>query len=364
MQLSINASESLAIIDKHIIYSKTDARGVITEVSSAFSEISGYTKDELLGQPHNIVRHPDNPSGFFREIWETIQAGNSWQGEIRNRKKDGETYYVYSTITPEKDEQDNIIGYISIRQDITHQKIAEAQKSILIQQSKLASMGEMLNNITHQWRQPLTVLSLKIQLLRDSYNHNELSAETFQKTTSKMLDYTNHMNQTIDDFKNFFSPGKVSSTFNPFKSIDYVHSIFKSRFNECQIEFNIKEVSTVSIEGFENEFMQVLMNIIGNACDQILLTRTSSGKITVMLETDNAAHHVIIRIRDNAGGVPADMLPDKLFEQYTSTKGEKGTGIGLFMSRMIIEEHMHGKLWVQNVENGAEFVIELPLIHH
>lgn len=358
MQLSINAPESLAIIDKYIIYSKTDLQGIITEVSTAFSNISGYTKDELIGQSHSIVRHPENSPDFFQEIWKTIQSGKSWQGEIRNRRKDGRSYYVYSTIEPARDVEGYIVGYISTRQDITHQKIAEEQKEILIHQSRLASMGEMLNNITHQWRQPLSGLYLKIQILQE--RNNTQTAYDFQKEITIMSEIIKHMNQTIDDFTNFFKPSKSVENFSPREAIEHIHSILKSKLIEHRIDFELNEKSTITIQGLKNEFMQVVMNMLSNACDQIISTQTADGKIMIFIER-KGENHIRLRFRDNAGGIPEELLPDKLFERYISTKGDKGTGIGLFMSKMIINEHMGGKIWAHNTNGGAEFNIVLPL---
>ncbi|WP_419770336.1 MAG: HD domain-containing phosphohydrolase [Candidatus Marinarcus sp.] len=119
---NIEFEKMIEAYSKNVIASRTDLKGIITYTSDAFVEISGYTKEELLGQPHNIVRHPNMPKESFKDMWETIQAGHVWKGEVQNRKKNGDFYYVAATITPIFDEDNDIIGYSAIRQDITHEK--------------------------------------------------------------------------------------------------------------------------------------------------------------------------------------------------------------------------------------------------
>jgi len=118
-------SQYVDIIDRNVITSKTDRRGVITYVSDAFSTISGYQKDEMVGKNHNLVRHPDTPKETFKDLWKTIKSGRQWEGELKNKKKDGSFYWVYARITPTVDSDGNIIEYTAVRQDITDQKKLE-----------------------------------------------------------------------------------------------------------------------------------------------------------------------------------------------------------------------------------------------
>ena len=124
-------SELLEYIDRYIIYSQTDLKGNIIHVSQAFCDVSQFSKYELLGKPHNIVRHSDMPAAAFKNLWDTIQKGKTWEGRVKNRKKDGSFYWVYSRVSPQKDENENIISYTSVRQDITQQiRAEELHKSV------------------------------------------------------------------------------------------------------------------------------------------------------------------------------------------------------------------------------------------
>lgn len=170
-------NELLEYIDRYIILSQTDLKGTITYVSQAFCEISKYSKYELLNQPHNIVRHPDMPKLAFKDLWETIQKGETWQGQVKNKDKEGNEYWVYSRVTPQKDEDGTTIGYTSVRQDISQQKIAEALHK---------SVNNLLNNANEGF------LSFKDDLLiQDGYSIKSLKilnqTELLNKNLSELL---------------------------------------------------------------------------------------------------------------------------------------------------------------------------------
>jgi len=154
------------MVDKHIILSTTNQKGIITDASTAFCEISGYSKEELIGKPHNIIRHPDMPKSAFKDMWDTIKQGKVWNGIVKNLKKDGGYYIVDAHIEPIFGRKGKITGYIAIRHNITDrehlkEQIEEnaKQHQHMIHQSRLAQMGEMISMIAHQWRQPLTAIS-------------------------------------------------------------------------------------------------------------------------------------------------------------------------------------------------------------
>ncbi len=145
--------EDQSLIDNYVIYTKTDLKGHITYASKAFCDISGYTKDELIGKQHNIIRHPDMPSSAFKELWETIQDGKIWTGTVKNRKKDGKYYITKSVVSPVFDENNKIIEYSSVREDITPQvKAEEFQKKLglLVKETKLKQMA-----IANEYKQQL-----------------------------------------------------------------------------------------------------------------------------------------------------------------------------------------------------------------
>ncbi len=238
----------------------------------------------------------------------------------------------------------------------------QKQEQLLIQQSKLAAMGEMIGNIAHQWRQPLNALSLVLQNINFAYEMDDLSEEFMHKSMDKANLLTNTMSKTIDDFRNFFKPNKQEVEFFISDTIKNAISLIESTFQHHNITIESKINDDANIKGFPNEFSQVVLNILNNAKDAIIENNIGSGKVLINVEKiDNKA---TISVIDNAGGIPNDIL-EKVFNPYFTTKEEgKGTGIGLYMSKNIIETNMNGKLLVENIENGAKFVIIVPILEN
>lgn len=385
-------TELLEKFDTNVIASNTDLKGIITYASKAFCEISGYTPEELIGQPQSIVRHPDTPSQTFEELWKTIQSGQTWKGELKNKNKAGEAYWIDTSVSPNYDEYGHINGYSAIRRDITHEKEVESlhqaltQKSsqlqelndelekriedavaqskekdqIMSQQSKLASMGEMMGNIAHQWRQPLNALSLLLQKQQILYERDLLTSEKLKESVNKGTTLINSMSSTIDDFRDFFKPNKTKVPFNIKAIVERTLQMIDASLynNDISLELNIDE--HIMVNGYENEFSQVILNIINNAQDVLIEKEVKESKIKIYTYHDN--NKINILIEDNAGGISRDKL-HRIFEPYFTTKEEgKGTGIGLYMSKMIIEKNMNGSLSVFNSDEGAVFTITLDAL--
>jgi nitrogen fixation/metabolism regulation signal transduction histidine kinase len=168
-----------------------------------------------------------------------------------------------------------------------------------------------------------------------------------------------HLSRTIDDFRNFFSPSKEKKLFVPCEAVQEVYKLIEAQMMTKDIPLTIHKHNHFHVMGSPNEFKQVLLNIISNAQYAMEDKKIKNGKIDIFFETDNTFGS--IRIRDNAGGISEELLPNKLFEAYITTKGNKGTGIGLQISKTIIETHMHGEISAHNIDKGAEFMIKLPL---
>ncbi len=384
-------SELLEKFDINVIASNTDLKGRITYASKAFCKISGYSYDELIGQPHSIVRHPDTPAESYKEMWDTIQNGRTWKGVLKNRKKNGTTYWVESMISPLYNADDKIIGYSSIRRDITHEKKVEElhqqleKKSVqlqklnaeleeridqavalskekdhmLAQQNKLAAMGEMIGNIAHQWRQPLNALSLLLQKQQAFYERGKLTEEKLKESVQKGTALINKMSSTIDDFRDFFKPNKQKVDFDIKHAVDETLALIDAALYNKNITIDINLEKGIIIHGYKNEFSQVILNLINNAKDILIEKNIENSKIEIDAQVQDSM--VKIRVSDNGGGIPADII-EHIFEPYFTTKEEgKGTGIGLYMSKMIIEENMNGKVEVENNAKGAVFTVSLPL---
>ncbi len=230
------------------------------------------------------------------------------------------------------------------------------QERILVQQSRLAAMGEMIGNIAHQWRQPLNALGLLLTNIKDAHDFNELDAAQVGNFTNKGRQLLDKMSITIDDFRNFFKPNKEKQVFSIKAVVADTLSILELSYKNHNITVTTDIEQDVSLLGYPNEYGQVVLNLLTNAKDALINQDMPdrSIRIRIALEGENAC----LCVTDNAGGIPADILP-KIFDPYFTTK-EKGTGIGLYMSKMIIESHMNGRIEARNAAEGAEFRVFCP----
>jgi len=247
----------------------------------------------------------------------------------------------------------------TLQQQVQIGLLKERQKDkMIIQQSRLAALGEMIEQIAHQWRQPLNTLALVNQNLYFKYKLNSFNEEDFDKAHAQIDENLQYMSQTIDDFRDFYKKNPQSETYNVEDVIRSCISISESMitFAKIQIIINTKENCVVS--NIKSELMQVIMNIIKNAHDALEEHRQSNREIDFNLFTkDNQVH---LSVEDNAGGIPEDII-DKIFNPYFTTKNEEnGTGLGLYMSKSIIQDHMDGNIEVTNTKEGARFTIILP----
>lgn len=276
----------------------------------------------------------------------------------------GEKYIACSSERIENLEGD-VVKILGTHQDITEKisilKDKEEKEKLLIQQSKMADMGEMIGAIAHQWKQPLNTLGLLVQDIPDAVEFEEMDMEYANNLSGQCMEQVEYMNQTIEDFKNFFKPSSQKANFNVVKSVKDVISILGKQLQKFKVLVlkNYREDDEFIVFGFNNEFKQVLINIINNGKD-VLLERDIENK-EIEIEIFLKGKDIRILIKDNAGGIPPEVLPN-IFTPYFSTKGEKGTGIGLQIAKTIIEGNMNGKIAAYNSEKGAVFEIVLRAV--
>ncbi len=243
------------------------------------------------------------------------------------------------------DEYGVVIGFTDKTEIIRNQEI-------MFQQSKLASMGEMIGNIAHQWRQPLNSLSLNLFALEKKFDSGLVDKESFASFSAKTRKTIEHMSDTINDFRDFFNPNKDQHFFSLSNVLNKTKTFIKDAFINIDISIPDKTQSDIEIFGYENEFAQVIINILNNSKDAIEKRKVQKGFINIGVT--KRKDEVVITIIDNGGGVNKEIL-DRVFEPYFTTKEKKdGTGIGLYMSKMIIENSMHGSIKMANFEDGMK----------
>ena len=215
-------------------------------------------------------------------------------------------------------------------------------------------MGEMIGAIAHQWRQPLNNISLILHFIRDNAKDKVFVEEKMDDFVNRAKAQIEYMSNTIDDFRDFYRPSKEKAPFCVAEAIEATHSIMGTQLEKNDIALTIKG-EPLEVNGYENEFKQAILNILSNAKDAIVAKKAQKGKfqgkiaITIVKDT--------IRIYNNGGFVDQEVL-ERMFEPYFTTKFEdKGTGIGLYMTKMIIENSMGGEISARNKDEGVEFTI-------
>ena len=241
----------------------------------------------------------------------------------------------------------------------------EEKNRISIQQSRMASMGEMLENIAHQWRQPLSIISVCASGMEVKKDYDILSDEDFRTGIKQIKDTTQYLSNTIEDFRSFFIKDKISADLDIRNTLTKVFDLVNATFAKNSITV-VRDIKTITFNSFENELIQVLMNILINAKDAL---QNKNSERLVIIKVKKLHERIIITIRDNAGGIDESII-DKIFEPYFTTKHQyEGTGIGLYMSKLIIEKHLNGEITAKNITykynnreyKGALFQIILPI---
>lgn len=359
-------------------------KGFFVLANNAMAELYSFkNKREILGKDSYKIIDQDIATQYMRRDSHVLEQGSLKIDEIFAKKDTDETVYfetimvkityfgifkrtyilgIYIDITELKRLNETLAleveREIAARIDIIKEK--DLQDKLLTQQAKMAAMGDMMQAIIHQWKQPLNVISLSVTSLYDIAKEDTRYAEELNKSADTILDQIDFMNQTINDFRNFFAPKKEVMLFQPCKIITKIKSMFQGVFEKQNIIIITQNCKQVDIAGSPHEFMQVILNLFTNTRDALQEKGMESGQIICDYAIDQNGKALLIYIRDNAGGIPKHLLPKRLFEPNITTK-ETGTGIGLYIAKHIVERHINGKISVHNIKDGAEFIIELPI---
>ena len=328
-----------------------------------------YNKDKKTYNPNleNYLKNLDEENRMIVEngIKALIKENKKVDIEVKYNLDDGKVKYVHITGLPHYDKDRNIYKLSGTTQDVTQHKEDELalkhRDNQLLIQSRLAQMGEMISMIAHQWRQPLgaisaTSINLKIEielgLLSGEKNEEELKEYLIEELSTIEL-YTQSLSATIDDFRNFYKSNKNFTNSSIDTVLEKAFKIIQISLENDKINLIYESNSNKKINILDGEFMQVILNILKNSQDNFLEKNTENPTIKII------TYDYSIEICDNGGGIPENTI-DKIFDPYYSTKDEKnGTGLGLYMSKIIIEDHHHGKIKAENTDDGVCFKIEM-----
>ncbi len=353
-------------------------------VNKYFLNNAGFNDpSEMIGKTdYDMPWSNTQAKDFIKDDNLVIQKGKAkLQIEEELTQDDGNTINIITSKVPLRNSKNEILGILGIFMDITEMKKLEEslnkKDKLLTQQSKMASLGEMLENIAHQWRQPLSLILSATTGIKLKKEYCQLDDEFLLKSIENIISSVEHLNQTINDFRDYFKSDKMKRYFDLEKIIDKAIVLLQSRITNSLIEIK-KDINFNDAYGLKNEFIQVIMNILSNAIDElekkniekkiIIIETKKLDKCENLLKNDLSTFKCVqIKIYDNAGGIKEDII-ENIFKLYFTTKGKDGTGIGLYMSKEMIEGHMKGTIEVSNKEfkyeknnyKGAQFTITIP----
>ncbi|TGK18758.1 PAS domain S-box protein [Leptospira fluminis] len=394
----LSAQKAMATSEKKflaIFETVVDAIILITEraeiimFNPAAEKMFGFSSDEVTGKNVKVLMpdpfYSEHDSyieryihtsekriiGIGREVLAIKQDGTIFPIELAVSEVhlDGHRYFVgvIRDITRRKNAEDSLVAKneelellnksLEARID-REMSLRRERERTLEAQSRMAAMGEMIGNIAHQWRQPLNAISILIQEMEFAYTEQESNEKYIQDTTSRILDLLQSMSQTIDDFRNFYKPNKEKETFSLRNTVEKSLSLVAASMKNQNIKIETHFSGNDTAYGYPNELAQVLLNILSNAKDALLQHKPEVPSILVRIFSEE--NRKIVVIKDNGGGFDSS-VGDKIFLPYFSTKEQgAGVGLGLYMSKAIVEKNMGGKLTASSDGVGAEFRIELP----
>lgn len=341
----------------------TNIDGNIEYVNPHFSDVTGYRYEDSIGQNPRILKSELTSSSEYKVLWDTLLAKKTWRGTFKNIDKDGNEFWESAIITPILDDKNEIINYLAVKQEITKEVYLKEElkdkEEMMIAQSRHAAMGEMISMIAHQWRQPISVISMAANNTLADIELDMVENDELKENTEFILDQTKYLSQTIEDFRNFFKPNKQKELVKPKDIIDETLKIMLKSLENNNIVLTICVENESSVEVHSRELLQVFINIIKNAKEALVSNNIQNKEIKVRIYR---IHNTLrTSFTDNAGGIKESIM-DKIFDPYFSTKDEKaGTGLGLYMCKTIVDKHFHGVIGVYNCDKGACFYVDLPV---
>ena len=349
-------------------------------------EIFGHSLDEMPGRGTRMF-HVDDAAydRIGRDAYPVLDRGGVFATELEMRRRDGSTFWAKmqgSLVSPGEPGAGSIWTFENITDRVLAgeelrlrqaqleelnrslaDRVAESvaqlrdKDQMLITQGRQAAMGEMIGNIAHQWRQPLTALSILLINLGDAERMGALDPKELHGCLAAADRLIQQMSSTINDFRNFFKPDKEPGAFAALAQVQAAVALVAASFEAAGITLTVEAPGEMRLYGFPNEYAQVVLNLLGNAKQAIQDSGAVPGRVWIGLAGRGGLG--LLTVRDNGGGIGAELL-EKVFEPYFSTR-DTGTGLGLYMSRQIIERSMGGRITVRNIEDGAEFSVSVPL---
>ena len=343
-----------AVEDSDNIVMITDAYQKIKYVNKAYTQSTGYEMDEVIGEKPSIVQSGLNTKTFYKKLHKTIYGGKTWSGTFINRSKDGKKQYERGTISPIFDDNGKIIEFVALKLNITkeieNQNALREKDRKFFEHAKIASMGELLNNIAHHWRQPLSIISTVATSIELQQEMGMLDEEKLTRGMGDINKAVQNLSSTIEDFASFFDQNRSKTYFELETIIEKGINIVQGEISNLQIKIALHNGVSSKIYGYDSDLLQAILNILTNAIDIL----SDKADRAILVETKDLGSMCEILIADSGGGIPNELM-EKIFEPYFTTKHQsQGTGMGLYSTYDIVTNRLKGEILVSN----DQFTIE------
>ncbi len=347
-------------IDEKILLIKFNLEYKITDVSHAYLDLLEYEKDDILHKDFFIYEKFSTDDDLKVQIKKHMDEKKVFKFENKVLSFRGTQFILLNTIVIEYDAYGEHIGFILFMQNITDSKKVIEQQEKLLSTSRSAAMGEMISMIAHQWRQPLSVINTVMATVRIKDELDMLDRETTHEAFSKIENTVTYLSDTIDDFRDYFKPNKVVKKVSIKTVVEKSTSFLLSEIKLLNINYELNVDEDLVINTYQNELVQCLINILKNSIDAFKEnSELSETPKYLTVDVTKDTNSISLSLEDNAGGIKQEVIK-KVFEPYFSTKAKNGTGLGLYMTKTIIEEHLGGKITLTSQDAGTKMLIELP----
>lgn len=363
-----------AVENSYNVVVMTDKERNIVFANHMFEKVSGYSVDEALGNNPRVLKSGIQDENFYKEMNDVLDQGKNWKGRFINKDKNGNLFYEDATIAPIFS-QGEISGYLAIKNDVTQNVLYEEKlktlneeliekneikEKLLIEQTKLATLGQMMDAVAHQWKQPLNIISSYISTLQLQKELDILDDGLIEDTANVIVKQVKHLSLTLDEFRKFFREDHNTKYVKIKDAIESVLDLQKTYIDSNRIEINVNCSDDIYFELIVTEFKHLLINLINNAADAFTENLVEEKYITIDVSIKKGELEVLVT--DNAGGIPEKII-DKIFDyNFTTKEKDKGTGIGLYMCQQFIQKS-NGEISVENIKHtindtvykGAQF---------
>lgn len=336
--------------------------GLIVDLNSKFVELLEMRSSKLHKEKLKHYIHENDAKRLINLLVNTLPKDLNNKEITLINKEEKELKYLVNQ-TPYIDNIFNTSGSVTVLTDVTKEREALKEKSkqqeFIIQQSKLAEIGEIFSSIAHQWKSPLVEIATIAQ--EQFYSLSENMEEKDSQYVNDIMVQVKYMTNTVDDFQSFIMPSVKETTFNIKEAVEKMMNIINHniKYNYIDLEIEVEKNANLIVLGYKNELMQTLLNVVNNAKQAIVIQRKNknSKQDKIKISIKNIGKYILIEIEDNGGGIPEKYLK-KVFDPYFTTKKD-GHGIGLYMAKLIIEDKMNGKIYMENTKVGAKMSIKL-----